>query len=402
MSDPDYTIRDKVCVIGIGETEYTKHGAIGRPEFRLALEAILAACADAGIDPRRLDGFASYSNDRNDANRVASALNVPQVGFANMVWGGGGGGMGAAIGNAAAAIVGGYADYVVVYRALAQGEFGRFGQSRTGSGLRGFFAFNIPNGLMTPAQWLGMQMQRHMHEYGTTSRQLGQVAVACYKHAQHNPRAVMHGRPITIDDHQNSRLIADPYRLYDCCQETDGAAALILTRADRARDFPHPPVYLAAAAQGGGNRQGQGIGGYFKPDFTTSNFPTLARRLYRQAGLGPEDIDVAQVYENFTGQVITSLEDHGFCKVGEGGPFVEGGRIEHPAVAEPDAPFAGELPINTAGGNLAEAYTHGINLALEGVRQMRGSSTLQVPDAHTCLVVAGPATAPVSNCIFHN
>ena len=268
--------------------------------------------------------------------------------------------------------------------------------------MSGFWAFNIPNGLMTPAQWLGMQMQRHMYEYGTTSEQLGHIAVACNKHAQHNPRAVMNGRPITLEDHQNSRMIVDPYRLYDCCLETDGAAALILTSAERVRDFRQPPVYISATAQGSGNRQWHTIGGYYKPDFLGSNYSTMVDRLYDAAGMGPEDIDVGQFYENFTGQVLTSIEDHRFCAQGEGGPFVEGGRIEHRDVADEGAPFAGGFPINTAGGNLAEAYTHGLNLAVEGVRQMRGQSTMQVEGARTCLIAAGPASAPVSDAIFRN
>ena len=177
-----------MAVFGVGETEYTKHGRIGRPEFRLALEAILAACADAGLEPRMLDGFSSYSADRNDPNRLSTALDLPHYAFASMVYGGGGGGVCAAIGNAAAGIVAGYANFVVVYRALAQGEFGRFGQSRRGGRLRGQYAFNVPQGLMSPAQFLAMKMQRHMYEYGTTSAQLGQIAVAANKHAQNNSR----------------------------------------------------------------------------------------------------------------------------------------------------------------------------------------------------------------------
>lgn len=395
-------IRDQVCVIGVGETEYTKHGRIGKPEFQLALEAILNACDDAGIDPHRIDGFCSYSGDRNDPNRLSTALNLPHYSFGNMVYAGGGGGVCAAIGNAAAGIVAGYANVVVVYRALAQGEFYRFGRSRDSGRIRGYWAFNRPNGLMTPAQWLGMQMRRHMYEFGTTSEHLGLIAVAANKHAQHNPRAVMYGRPITLEDHQNSRMIVDPYRLYDCCLETDGAAAMILVSAEHARDFQQPPVYLAASVQGSGQRQWHGVGGYHRPDFLGSNYSTMVDRLYSAAGMGPEEIDVGQFYENFTGQVLTSIEDHRFCAQGEGGPFIEGGRIEHARVAERGAPHAGEFPINTSGGNLAEAYTHGINLALEAVRQMRGQSTMQVQDAHTCLVAAGPASAPLSTAIFRN
>ena len=398
----DRNIRDRVAVIGVGETEYTKHGRIGRPEFRLALEAILAACADAGLEPRMLDGFSSYSADRNDPNRLSTALDLPHYAFASMVYGGGGGGVCAAIGNAAAGIVAGYANFVVVYRALAQGEFGRFGQSRRGGRLRGQYAFNVPQGLMSPAQFLAMKMQRHMHEYGTTSAQLGQIAVAANKHAQNNPRAVMNGRPITLDDHQNSRMIADPYRLYDCCLETDGAAAMILTTAEIAKDFTDTPVYLSASVQGSGHRQGNVVDGFWHDDFMSSNYTTMVDRLYTAAGMGPDEIDCGQFYENFTGQVLTSFEDHRFCAVGEGGPFCEGGRLEAKQVADPAAPHAGDFPINTSGGNLAEAYTHGFNLAVEAVRQLRGDSTTPVEGARTCIVAAGPASAPISSAIFRN
>lgn len=400
--ETDRGIRDRVCVIGVGETEYTKHGRIGRPEFRLALEAILAACADAGLDPRQIDGFSSYSADRNDPNRLSTALDLPHYGFASMVYGGGGGGVCAAIGNAAAGIHAGYARFVVVYRALAQGEFGRFGLSRRSGRLRGAYAFNVPQGLMSPAQFLAMRFRRHMHEYGTTSEQLGQIAVAANKHAQRNPRAVMNGRPITLEDHQNSRMIADPYRLYDCCLETDGAAAMIVAPAEVARDFPHRPVYLAGSVQGSGHRQGNVVDGFWHDDFLGSNYGTMVDRLYAAAGMGPEEIDCAQLYENFTGQVLTTIEDHKFCARGEGGPFVEGGRLEHADVAEAGAPHAGAFPINTSGGNLAEAYTHGFNLAVEAVRQLRGDSPNPIEGARTCLVAAGPASAPISSAIFRN
>ncbi len=400
--DEERSIRDKVCIAGIGQTEFTKYGTITRPEFQLAIEAVLAACDDAGISPALIDGFASYSNDRNDPARIAHALGIPEFGFTSMTWGGGGGGGSAAVGNGAAAIAAGYANYVVVYRALAQGQFGRFGQSSASGRMSGGFAWETPYGIIAPVAWYAAQVRRHMYEFGTTSLQMGHVAVASNKHAQHNPRAVMYARPITLEDHQNSRMIADPLRLLDCCLESDGAVALILASADRAGDLRQKPVYIAGAAQGSGHRQSIGMGANYRENYATANFTEVARRLYRMAGIGPEEIDVAQVYENFTGMVLMSLEDHGFCKRGEGGPFVEGGRIEHRTVAEPGAPHAGALPINTAGGNLAEGYIHGLQLITEAVRQVRGTSTLQVEGARTCLVASGPGPSPLSDLILHN
>src|SRR5262249_39341320 len=211
-------------------------------------------------------------------------------------------------------------------------------------------------------------------------------AIASYKHAQRNPRAVMYGRPLTMEQYLSSRMIVDPFRLYDCCLENDGAAAVVITTAERARDLPNKPAYILGAAQGTGYREG--LTAPNKPEYTGANFSTVGRRLWEQWGVRPDEVDVAQIYENFTGAVIMSLEDNGFCKKGEGGPFVEGGRIEHRDVADPGAPHAGELPVNTSGGNLAEAYIHGFELVVEAVRQVRGRSTCQGPDAELSFVAA--------------
>ncbi|MDO8672904.1 MAG: acetyl-CoA acetyltransferase, partial [Dehalococcoidia bacterium] len=286
-------------------------------------------------------------------------------------------------------IYSGSANCVVAFRAQAEGQFGRFGQSRGSSLVSGGMAHVNPYGLMTAAQTFALQVRRHMHLYGTTSRQLGAVAVACRKHAQYNPRAIMYGKTMTIEDHQRSRMIADPLRLYDCCLETDGAAAAVITSAERARLCRHRPVYIMGVSQGGGSKQGAFRIG--KPNYDTANFEEVARDLWERAGVTPKDIDVAQIYENFTGMVIMSIENHGFCRKGEGGPFVEGGRIEWPK---------GGLPINTSGGGLSEAYVHGFNLITEAVRQMRGTSTCQVKDAEICLVASAPGVSPVSDMIL--
>jgi acetyl-CoA acetyltransferase len=336
----EWPMKDQVCIVGIGETEFTKWGQIARSEFQLACEAIIKAVDDAGLSMDQIDGVASYAMDRNDPVALQAALGFPQLRFSNMQWGGGGGGGSGAVQNAAAAIYAGLANYVVVFRSLAQGQFGRFGQSRSGGRVSGGSAFNQPYGLFSPAQQYGLTTRRHMHEFGTTSRHLGAIAVACRKHAQRNPRAVMYGKPITLEDHQNSRMIADPYRLLDCCLENDGSAAVVLTSAERARDLKQPPVYIMAAAQGSGPRWT----GFNQSNFLSANFEETAKDLYARAGVTPKDIDVAQIYENFTGQVLMSIEDHGFCARGEGGAFVSGGRIEWPD---------GELPINTSGGNLS-------------------------------------------------
>ena len=380
--------KDKVCIVGIGETEYTRWGRATKSEFQLCLEAVVNACRDAGLDPKEVDGFASYSNDRNTPVRLASALGCKELRYLAYVPSGGGGVAGSVL-HALMAVVTGADDYVVAYRGLAQGQFGRFGQFGGPSRVGGEAAFTAPWGSLSAAHNFAMRTRRHMHLYGTTSRQLGAVSVACYKHAQRNPRAVMYGRPITIDDHQNSRIIVDPFHLYDCCLENDGAAAAILTTPERARALKQRPVYIMAASEGNPYR---GAAGSFNgPDIGTANFhDSVATNLYARAGVTPGDIDVAQIYKNFTGMVIASLEEHGFAPRGEGGPFAESGALEWPD---------GKLPINTSGGNLAEAYIHGFELVNEAIRQMRGTSTCQVEGAEICLVAGGPGTSPVSDLI---
>jgi acetyl-CoA acetyltransferase len=383
------TLRGKVAVAGIGETTYYKHGRSPDPEFRLALMAILAACDDAGIDPHEIDGFASYSNDRNEPSRLSAALGLPELRFSNMQWGGGGGGGSAAVGNAAAAIVAGLADCVVVFRALAQGQFARFGLGGQVPTVSGEQAFTFPYGLISPAQRFAMRVMRFMHEHGVKQEALRAIALASYHHAQSNPRAVMHGRPLTPEAYDSSRWIVEPFRLFDCCLENDGAAALILVSAERARDLRQPPVYLLGAAGGSEHRNGAPV--HNAPLYATSSFTTVAPHLYEMAGVGPKDVRVVQSYENFTGGVLMSLVEHGFF-----------GADEANEVCVPENLLAprGRLPLNTSGGNLAECYMHGLELQLEAVRQVRGESPSQVPDADVSMVCSGPMVTPVSSLIF--
>src|SRR5215510_3093097 len=276
------TIRGQVAVVGVGETPYYKHGQAPESEVQLALRAILKACEDAGIDPRRLDGFASYSNDRNDPSRLAAALGLPELRFSNMQWGGGGGGGSAAVGNAAAAIAAGFADCVVVFRALAQGQFQRFGAAPPAASVSGEPALTFPYGLMSPAQRFAMRVMRFMHDNDIAPSAQRAIALASYHHAQANPRAVMHGRPLTEEAYDASRWIVEPFRLFDCCMENDGAAALVLVPAEEARDFQHKPAYLLGAAQGSEYRNG--ARGHNAPLYATSSFTTVAPQLYDMAG----------------------------------------------------------------------------------------------------------------------
>ena len=383
------TLRGRVAVVGIGETAYYKHGQAPESEFALALRAILAACADAGIDPRRIDGFASYSNDRNDPSRLAAALGLPELRFSSMQWGGGGGGGSAAVGNAAAAIAAGSADCVVVFRALAQGQFQRFGAAPGGATASGEQALTFPYGLISPAQRFAMRVMRFMHDHGIAPSAQRAIALASYHHAQANPRAVMHGRPLTAEAYDSSRWIVEPFRLFDCCMENDGAAALVLVPAEQARDLPRRPAYLLGVAQGSEYRNA--ARGHNAPTYASASFTTVAPRLYAMAGIGPKDVDVVQSYENFTGGVLMSLVEHGFFAAEEANAFLTPENLIAPG---------GALPLNTSGGNLAECYMHGLELQIEAVRQLRGESTSQVEDARVAMVISGPMVTPVSSMIL--
>jgi acetyl-CoA acetyltransferase len=220
-----------------------------------------------------------------------------------------------------------------------------------------------------------------MIEFGTTSEHFGRVALVCRDRANENPAAQMFGHPLTMEDYMESRMISKPLRLFDFCLETDGAQAIIVTTAERARDCAKPPAFIRAVAQGAGYGMQGGITfpALMRESLTTQPSHLTAEVLYRRAGMGPEDIDVAQFYDCYTPTVIVQLEDYGFCKKGEGGPFAASGAIEK----------GGSLPINTSGGDLSEGYIQGFNLIVEGVRQIRGESTSQVPNAETCLVTSG-------------
>lgn len=386
--------------MGVGETRYTRWGRIGNvTEHELACEAIQRAVADAGLSLGDVDGLASFAEDRNEAVFLAAELGLPALRFGNMVWMPGGGGGCAAVGNAAMAVETGQAEVVVVYRSLCQGQFFRFGSplaadsappadpppptvQQANTPMLASMGFAMPYGLLMAAAAYALPTRRHMHLYGTTSEQLGHIAVTFREHASRNPRAVMGGRPMALSDHQASPMIADPHRLFDCCLESDGACAVVVTSAERARDLSKPPVEILASEQGA--PRGYAFGPFTNANiaddlYATGGCEELAGRLYGKAGLGPADVDVAQIYDHFTGCVLMQLEDYGFCKRGEGGPFVESGALSWKG---------GSLPTNTHGGSLSEAYIHGLNHVVEGVRALRGESTSPVDGAEVCLVTS--------------
>ncbi|HXW32837.1 MAG TPA: hypothetical protein VEJ21_07060, partial [Acidimicrobiales bacterium] len=402
------------------ETAYAKWGGItDASEYQLAVRAVLAAVEDAGFAVEDVDGLASFADDRNAATFMAADLGIAELRYATMSWLPGGGGACAAVGNAAMAVETGQAEVVVVYRSLCQGQFRRFGRGpgnqppawggsgesgrgraprtpgirRAKSLLEAHVAFTMPFGMFGPPIAYAMVARRHMHRYGTTSEQFGAVAVTTRAHAQRNRRAVMYGRPMTLDDYLASRPVSDPFRLFDCCLETDGACAVVVTTPGRAADARSAPVEVLASAQG--TLRGFGHGQYSNvsmpdDDYSSAGARQVAERLWERAGLDPENVDVAEVYDHFTGMVVCALEDFGFCKPGEGGPFVASG-----AIAWPD----GSLPMNTHGGSLSEAYVHGLNHVVEAVRQLRGQSACQVDGAETALVTSA-AGVPTSALVL--
>jgi acetyl-CoA acetyltransferase len=396
--------RSKAHVVGVGESKYARWGRIGDvSEHALACQAILRAVEDAGLSMDDVDGLASFAEDRNEAVFLAAELGLPALRFANMVWMPGGGGGCAAVGNAAMAVETGQAEVVVVYRSLCQGQFFRFGNAgrdaagppdpapptvqQASSLMLASLGFTMPYGLLMAAAAYALPTRRHMHLYGTTSEQLGTLAVTFREHASRNPRAVMGGRPMTMDDYLASPMIADPHRLFDCCLESDGACAVVVTSAERARDLAQPLVEILASEQGA--PKGYAFGPFSNaniPDdlYATGGCEEMAGRLWGKAGIGPGDVDVAQIYDHFTGCVLMQIEDFGFCKRGEGGPFIESGALSW---------HGGSLPTNTHGGSLSEAYIHGLNHLVEGVRSLRGQSTSPVEDAEVCLVTSGACVA---------
>jgi len=373
------TLKDEAAIAGIGQTEYSKNS--GRSELQLAAEAVRGALDDAGLDPSDVDGMTTFTLDTSDEIEVARAVGIGDLTFFNRIPHGGGAAVGI-VQQAAMAVATGIADVVVCYRAL-NGRSGQRYSSGVGEGVVTsdliHWSWYMPYGLMTPASWVAMCTQRYMHEYGCTTLDLAQVAVSTRKHAVNNPAAFFYGQPLTIEDHQNSRWIVDPLHLYDCCQETDGGAAVVVTSPGRARDLKQKPVLIRSAAQAAGADQ-ESMTSFYRPSITClPEMDLVAKQVYEIAGLGPEDIDAGIIYDAFTPIVLWQYESFGFCKRGEAADFIKDGNIE----------IGGRLPSNTHGGQLSEAYIHGVNGVVEGARLIRGASPNQPERSDHVLVTAG-------------
>src|SRR5215470_16904798 len=357
------------AVAGIGESTYYKRGESPHTEFQLACTAIQRAVEDAGLALADIDGFVSYTDQRNTPVRLARALGLKELRWTGIPWAGSGNSMGAAVQVADAAVSARHARHVVVFRALAQGQFGRFGQAGgpagVGGSLAGPLAWNGTYGILTPAHQCALHTARFMHDHGISQEALCDIALACYANAQHNPRALRYGQPLTREAYHASRWIVKPFHLYDCCPENDGAAAAVVTTTERARDLRHRPATIIAAASGIGPPYGM----FDVASLGSAHYRQVGEHLWEQAQCRPQDVDVAQFYENFTGPVLMAVCEMGFARPENIEAFVSGGRL-----VGPDAAF----PFNTSGGNMGEAYIHGFEMINESVRQIRGASTCQV------------------------
>ena len=386
-----------VAIVGVGATPYYFRGE-SHPQTTLELagKAILAACDDAGLDVTQIDGFAYYSEAsagytaKMDTATFMETLGIPEVTFTAALTSGGGGSAGA-IGLARAALLAGDATYVVTVMALQQLKqrlgtvFGAMAPDPQNSFLQ-------PSGLVGPGHLMSVLARRHMHLYGTRREAFAEVAISTRENARNRPQARKR-TPLTLDEYFDAPLIAEPLCKLDFCLETDGAVAVITTTMDRAHDLRQAPVEVVAAAHGGRREWGRAFAGFSMPDpdFASSGHAPVAARLYEKAGVGPDDVDVALIYDHFTPMVVMQLEDYGFCERGEGGAFVESGAIRYEG---------GSIPVNTHGGQLSEAYIIGMTHVVEGVEQIRGNTINQVAGAELALVTGGPATLPVSGLLL--
>jgi acetyl-CoA acetyltransferase len=372
---PAVGFQDATAIAGIAQTPFAKH--LEPSEAELACAVIVAVCQDAGIDPSEVNALCSYTMEGTEEVDIARNIGCGEITFFSQVGYGGGAGCGV-VGHAALAVASGQAEVAVAWRARKRGSGPRPWTS-TSVQLRVPGSYTRPFGLLRPVDEIAMLTRRYMHEYGATRDHLANVATAVRKHANMNPAALMHDRPMSKEDYMASRWVSEPLCLFDNCLETDGALACVVVSAERARDLRHPPVYVHAFAQGLPPEH-QTMVNFFNDDPLTGPAWACARRLWANAAFGPQDVAVAQIYDAFTPLILLSLEGYGFCKRGDAPAFSEDGNLEW---------GRGSLPVNTSGGGLSEAYVHGFNLINEGVRQLRGTSTAQVDGAETCLVTSG-------------
>jgi acetyl-CoA acetyltransferase len=383
------TLKDQAAIVGIGQTEFSKNS--GRSELQLACEAVRNAIRDAGLKPSDVDGMTTFTLDTSDDIEIARSVGIRDLSFFSRTPHGGGAALGI-VHQAVLAVATGAAEVVVCYRALNGRSGQRYSQGVAGDIVTSdliHWSWYMPFGLMTPASWVAMFTQRYMHETGCKSSDLAQVAISTRKHAVNNPNAFFYGKPLTFEEHQSSRTIVDPLRLYDCCQETDGGCACIVTTPERARDLAQPGALIRGIAQAAGADQ-EVMTSFYRPNIAAiPEMDLVAKQVYATSGLGPADLQAAVIYDAFSSIVLWQLESFGLCGRGEAKDFVKDGALE----------LTGRLPTNTHGGQLSEAYIHGMNGVNEGVRQIRGTSVNQ-PAKNDCVLVTAGVGVPTSAMIL--
>ena len=369
-------LQDRAAIVGIAQTTFGK--GLPDTELSLACQAISAALDDAGIAPAAVDGLAMFSMEDGREVDVARNVGLGDITYFTQVGYGGGAGCGA-VGHAAMAVASGQCEVAVAWRARKRAAKTSRPWSQVGQRLAGHQQWSRPWGVLRPVDEIAMLTRRYMHEFGATRDHLANVALAFRKHANRNPAATMYEKTLTREQYMEARWISEPLCLFDNCLETDGALAVVITSAELARDLQHPPVYVHSYAQSI-PQQHQVMTNYFNDDPLLGPSYACARKLWAGSEFTPADVPVAQIYDAFSPLIPLSLEGYGFCGRGEGADFTNDGALEWPD---------GRLPTNTAGGGMSEAYVHGLNLVLEGARQIRGTSTSQVDDAEVCLVTSG-------------
>jgi acetyl-CoA acetyltransferase len=373
------TLHNEAVIVGIGQTDFTKNS--GRSEVQLAAECTKAAIADAGLKPSDIDGMTSFTLDTSDETEVARNVGCGDLTFFSRIGYGGGAAVGI-VHQAAMAVATGAAKYVVGFRALNGRSGQRYSQGVSGNIVTSdlvHWGYYMPFGLLTPTSWVAMFTQRYMHQTGCKSTDLAEVCMAQRAYAVKNPNAFFYERPMTLDDHQTSRMICDPLRLYDCCQETDGGCAFVITTPERAKDLAQKGAVIRGIAQGSGEDQEQ-MTSFYRGDIARIyEMEVVAKQMWEVAGMSAQDIDAAIIYDAFSSIVLFQLEAFGFCEPGEAKDYVKDGALG----------VGGRLPSNTHGGQLSESYIHGINGVNEGVRLIRGSSVNQPEKNDHVLVTAG-------------
>ena len=363
------------AIVGIGQTPFGK--GLADSELSLACQAIALALDDAGIAPSEVDGLASFTLEPFREVEVARSVGLGDITFFSQVGYGGGAACGV-VGQAALAVATGQCNVAVAWRARKRSSAASRPWAQVNPRIADNGQWSRVFGLLRPVDEIAMLTRRYMHEYGATRDHLANVAIAARRHANRNPNATMYEKPLTREQYMDARWISEPLCLFDNCLETDGGLAIVITSLERARDLLQRPAVVHGFAQGL-PRQHQTMTNFFTEDPLRGPAWATAATLWANAEVGPADVKVAQLYDAFSPLILLSLEGYGFCARGEGGPFTDDGAIE----------LGGRLPVNTAGAGMSEAYVHGFNLVLEGVRQIRGTSTAQVPGADVSLVTSG-------------